>query len=143
MFDLEAFTRTPRLDAMPATEARLAMAVRLFVVMRTLNRDPTDIVAERLGSATVARRLALVMDQISAAWTEPFRVNPPCCPRLSHDEALLMDMIGHAAAHDRAGFDALLAEMIPADQRERLHSGCWRLAAALSAAETVDRLSPH
>ena len=53
-------------------------------------------------------------------WPDPFAVAPPCCPRISFDEALLAAMVGAAAARNRAQFDWLTAEMLGSDAREML-----------------------
>lgn len=117
---IDMLVRTPDMRDMAAREARLAAALRLWVVMNKLGRCPMQAVADRLDCARAAAHLHLMLEEIGAAWPEPFRVAPPCCPRLSHDEALVVDMVRLGSRGDRPGFDRLLAEMIPADMRERL-----------------------
>jgi hypothetical protein len=51
---------------------------------------------------------------------DPFAVAPPCCPRVSFDEALLATMVSAASRHDRAGFDRMSAEMLGSDAREMI-----------------------
>jgi len=118
---VEWLVRTPYLGEMAGREARLVGALRLWVVMNKLGRCPMQAVADRLGDARAAAHLHLMLEEIGAAWPDPFCVAPPCCRRLSHDEALVIDMLRFGAAEDRPGFDRLLAEMIPADMRERLY----------------------
>jgi hypothetical protein len=117
---LDMLVRTPDMRDLPAREARIAASLRLWVVLNKLGRCPMGAVADRLGNARAAAHLHLMLEEVGAAWPEPFCVAPPCCPRLSHDEALVIDMVRLGGRGDRPGFDRLLAEMIPADMRERL-----------------------
>jgi hypothetical protein len=116
---LETWT-TPELGSMPAAEARIISALRLWVVMNKLGRPPMQMVTERLGSARAAAHLHLLIEEIGAAWPEPFCVSPPCCRRLSHDEATLGAMVAIAGGGDRRGFDRLLEDLLPPEVRERL-----------------------
>lgn len=120
------------MGALAVHEARLATSLRLWVVLSKLGRCPMSAVADRLGDARAAAHLHLLLEEIGAAWPDPFCVAPPCCPRLSHDEALVIDMIGLGGRGDRPGFDRLLAEMIPADMRERLFLSASVLSRALA-----------
>src|SRR3546814_4707174 len=74
----------------------------------------------RWGNILAARRYRLVVEAIGHVWPEAFAVAPPCCPRVSHDEALLAAMVGAAGAGNRANFDWLTAEMLGGDAREML-----------------------
>ena len=118
---VEWLVRTPDMGEMAGREARVVGALRLWVVMNKLGRCPMRAVSDRLGDARAAAHLHLMLEEIGAAWPDPFCVAPPCCRRLSHDEALVIDMLRFGSAEDRPGFDRLLAEMIPADMRERLY----------------------
>ena len=106
--------------ALPPEEARVAHALRLWVVVGQTGRCAMEAVAGRLGSMQAAAHLHLMLEEIGTAWPEPFAVSPPCCRHLSHDEALFADMIRLGRTKDRPGFDRLLGEMLPADERERL-----------------------
>lgn len=112
--------RTPDIRDLDDAEADLAASLRLWVAMSKLGRCPMQAIAHRLGSARAAAHLHLLLEEVGAAWPDPFCIAPPCCPRLSHDEALALDMVRTAARGDRRGFDRLLEEMISADMRERL-----------------------
>jgi hypothetical protein len=129
----EALVRTPDIRDLQAQDARLATALRLWVVMNKLGRCPMQAVAERLGSVRAAAHLHLLLEEIGAAWPDPFCIAPPCCPRLSHDEALALDMVRAAAREDRPGFDRMLQDMIPADMRERLYLSAGVLGRVLVA----------
>ncbi|HEY9554733.1 addiction module antidote protein [Allosphingosinicella sp.] len=130
-FDIDLLARTPDLRELEAAEARVAMTLRLWVVMNKLGRCPLAAMGEKLDSRRAAAHLHLMLEEIGAAWPEPFCVNPPCCPRLSHDEALVLDMIRVASRDDRPGFDRLLSDLLPADAREPLFASAALFAAAL------------
>jgi hypothetical protein len=117
----EALVRTPDIRDLEVADARLAAALRLWVMMSKLGRCPLRAVARRLDSARAAAHLDLLLEEIGAAWPDPFCIAPLCCARLSHDEALALAMVRTAAREDRPAFDRLLEEMIPADLRERLY----------------------
>jgi hypothetical protein len=118
---------------LPSSEADLAASLRLWVVMCKLGRCPLQAVADRLGTMRAAAHLHLLLEEIGAAWPDPFCIAPLCCPRLSHDEALALDMVRAAARGDRPGFDRLLQEMIPADMRERLFLSAGAVGRSLAA----------
>lgn len=116
----ELLARTPALADLDADQSRIVAALRMWVVARRFGTCPVAAAADRLGSRRAGAHLHLLLEEVAAAWPEPFAVSPPCCGRLSHDEALLAEMIGCAAAADRPSFDRLLAEMIGSDERDRL-----------------------
>lgn len=128
---IDLLSRTPHIRDLGPEGARLAAGIRLWVVMNKLGRSPLQAVGARLGSGRAAAHLHLLIEAIGAAWPEPFCVAPPCCPRLSHDEALALDMVRLAACGDRPAFDRLLAEMLPADTRERLYVSAGALGRSL------------
>jgi len=117
---VELLARTPALTDLMPDGARVVSALRRWVAAGRSGACPIAAAGERLGSARAGAHLHLLIEEIGAAWPDPFAVAPPCCPRLSHDEALLADMVALAGRGDRPGFDRLLADLIPADERERL-----------------------
>lgn len=129
-----ALAQTPDLRTMPAAEARAVMAMRLWIVMGKLGHCALRAVSERLGCARAAAHLHLMMEEIGAAWPDPFCAAPPCCPRLSHDETAAVAMLRLGGRGDRPAFDRLLGEMLPADARERLYLSATVLSEALEAA---------
>ena len=131
-FDIDLLARSPDLRALPAWEARVAVTLRLWVVMNKLGRCPLQAMAEKLESHRAAAHLHLMLEEVGAAWPEPFCVSPPCCPRLSHDEALILDMVRAASRGDRPGFDRLLSDLLPADARDPLFTSAALFASALS-----------
>ena len=128
----DLLVRTPDFREMDGADIRLTAALRLWVVLTRLGRCPMQAVAGRLGSPGAAVHLHILLEEIGAAWPEPFCIAPPCCPRLSHDEALAVAMVRAAAAQDRPGFDRLLQEMIPADARDRLFQEAGALGGMLA-----------
>jgi hypothetical protein len=128
--DLSIFRRAVDRRQLGETEARALAALRLWVMARKCGRGPGPAIEERLGSAQAVIRLQLMLEKIGAAWPEPFLVSPPCCRRLSLDEAVFVEMLQLGRAGDRAGFDRLLAEMIPGEARERLFLSAVALSIA-------------
>lgn len=128
---LDGLAPPRRIEELSEEEARVARALRLWVAMRGMGRCPVPAVADRMGSRRAAAHFRLLLDQIAAAWPEPFAVSPPCCCRLSHDEAMLVDMIRLAGRGDRPSFDLLTREMLPADARERLFLSAGMLRNAM------------
>jgi hypothetical protein len=129
----DQLVRTPDIRDLDAAGARLATSLRLWVVMNKLGRCPMQAVAERLESVRAAAHLHLLLEEIAAAWPDPFCIAPPCCPRLSHDEALALKMVRLATRQNQPAFDRLLEDMIPADMRERLYLSAGVLGRALAA----------
>lgn len=132
--DMDLLARTPDLRELPVHEVRLATALRLWVVMNKLGRCPLQAAGEKLASRRAAAHLHLLLEEVGAAWPDPFCVSPPCCPRLSHDEALILDMIRAAGRGDRPGFDRLLSDLLPVGAREPLFASASMLASAFSTA---------
>ncbi|MDQ8756092.1 addiction module antidote protein [Sphingosinicella sp. LHD-64] len=131
---IQALAETPDLRLVAAAEARTVMALRLWIVMGKLGHCPLRAITERLGCARAAAHLHLLMEEIGTAWPDPFCAASPCCPRLSHDEALALEMIRAGGRGDRPAFDRLLADMLPADVRERLYLSASVLSQALENA---------
>jgi len=127
----ELIARTPAMAELDRDPARLVSALRLWVAARQSGRCGIAAAGERLGSARAGAHLHLLVEEIAAAWPDPFAVSPPCCRRLSHDEALLADMLTLARAGDRPGFDRLTGEMLGGDARERLFLSAAVLARCL------------
>ncbi len=123
--------QAPAIRDLAPEEAGLAAGIRLWVVMNKLGRCPLQQTGDRLGSVRAAAHLHLLLEAVGAAWPEPFCIAPPCCPRLSHDEALALDMVRLAGRGDRPAFDRLLQEMLPADVRDRLYVSAGVLGRAL------------
>jgi hypothetical protein len=133
-FPFAHFVSSPLLLARSGKEARLVRAVRLWVVLNKLERPYGAAVEAQLGRRPAALALDLLMMRVGVAWPEAFIVNPPCCPRMTHDEALILAMVEAGVEGDRLRFDGLLQEMLPADTREALFQAATHLADTLSPA---------
>ena len=130
---IHALARTPDLRSLTISEVQLMTAARLWIVMVKLGHNPLVAVTERLGNPRTAAHLHLLMEEVGAAWPDPFCAAPPCCPRLSHDETVLLDMVRVAGRGDRPGFDRLLQDLLAADMRERLFLSASVLSRTLVA----------
>lgn len=118
---VRSLARTPALADLDPLPGRAVGALRHWAVALRTGGCPIAAAGERLGSLRLGAHLHLLLEEIGAAWPDPFAVSPPCCPRLSHDEALLADMLTLAGRGHRPGFDRLLADLIPFDEREPLY----------------------
>src|SRR5690606_27930876 len=117
---IRQLTEQPRLRDLPTDAAQAVLALRYCVLCRRNARDPMPELERRWGNILAARRYRLVVEAIGHVWPEAFAVAPPCCPRVSHDEALLAAIVGAASRGDRVHFDWLTAEMLGSDAREML-----------------------
>jgi len=118
---LERLTRIVTLDALPPDEAAVIEAVRVWALMTRVRRSPDRAIAEKLGSRRAARQCRLLLSEVAAAWPDRLCVSPSGSESLSHDEQTLLAMIGAATHGDRLGFDRLLADLLPAAQRQHLY----------------------
>lgn len=120
--DLDLIAQTPDLRCLPAAQARITLATRIAVVFMKLQRDPRAELTNRLGSDQAAARFLEFMEVMGAVWPEPVYVNPPCCPKLSYDEMMVLDLLTACGSSDRAAFDAFLCDMLPSDVRDQLYA---------------------
>jgi hypothetical protein len=122
------FAPPPRLADLAPEEAGLVLAARRWVsAQRHARACPLHAAAASLGSLDAARSLHLLLAQVGASWPDPVAVAPPCCARLTHDELTLVGIVIAARRHARPVFDALLAEMLDQDARNRLHAAALAL----------------
>lgn len=121
----------PRTSSLDSAQALLVDAIRTWVVAHRQGAAPVQALKDRLGSARAAAHVELLLAEIACAWRDPFAVAPPCCPQLSHDEAVVADMLALAGRDDRPAFDRLLADLLPDDERERLFLSMTVLAEIL------------
>lgn len=126
------FAPLPLIGELAARDARIAFSLRHWVIARKQGRCPIAGLAQRLGTAHAAAQMHILLEEVGCAWPEPFCVSPPCCPRLSHDEATLCRMLRYAHRADRAGFDAELRDLIPADTRQRLYASAEQFNAVVA-----------
>lgn len=121
----------PLRDLLPV-ERRLVSGLRHCAVAYRSGKWPVAVLKEHLGCSAAAAHLQLVLEEVGSAWPDPFCVSPLCCRRLSHDEALLAEMMRHAGVEDRPAFDRASHELIGADARERLFLSLKLLGRALA-----------
>ena len=114
-------------------QLRLVGAVRLWPLAAKMRCCPLKAIAGRLGNLRAAAHLQLMIEEMGAAWPDPFCVAPPGSPAMTHDEATLAEMIEYAACGDRPAFDRLLADLLPAYERERLFLSASLLGPMLGA----------
>jgi hypothetical protein len=112
--------RTPSVAELAECQARLIRGLRFWVVASRSGRCPIAAAGTRLGSLRAGAHLHLLLEEIGAAWPDPFALSPPCGTRLSHDEALLTGMLELAGRGDRPRFDRLLSDLLPGGTRDRL-----------------------
>ena len=127
----ERIAALPRISSLAPPQARLVGAIRSWVVAHRLRQSPSEALKSRVGSARAAAHVEMLLGEIACTWPDPFAVAPPCCACLSHDEALVAQMLGLAEMQDQPAFDRLLADLLPADERERLLLSMRVLSAAL------------
>lgn len=124
--------RAPMLTELPSEALGATMGLRLWALMARMRSCAMAALAERFGSMRAAAHFHLLIEEVMTAWPDAFCISPPCSPRLSHDEATLADMVVLASRGDRPGFDRLLAELLPAAERERLFLSAGLVGKALA-----------
>ena len=117
---IRQLTQQPLVRDLSVEAAQAVLALRYCILCRRSERDPMPELERRWGNILAARRYRLVVEAIGHIWPEPFAVAPPCCPRVSFDEALLAAIVGAVSRRDRVQFDWLTAEMLGGDAREML-----------------------
>jgi len=117
---IRQLTEQPLVRDLSIEAAQAVLALRYSILCRRSDRDPMPELERRWGNILAARRFRLVVEAIAHVWPDPFAVAPPCCPRLSFDEALLAAIVGAASRNDRVDFDWRTAEMLGSDAREML-----------------------
>jgi hypothetical protein len=107
----------------------LLKAARLWVMLARSNRSPRPALAALLGRAGPS--FHLLMEQLIAAWPDPFTTYPPCALAVSPDEQALLTLV--AEARDGAAAPAL-ADMLAESERARLALTAARLEAERAGA---------
>ena len=125
------FAPPPRITDLEPEEALLVRAARHWVRAQGAG-CPLHAAGRVLGSSTAANALHLMLATLGAAWPEPFTIAQPCCSRLTHDEATMVAAVLASRRHPRPVFDALLAEILDQDARDRLFDAARSLGAAVA-----------
>ena len=84
---IRQLTEQPLVRDLSVEAAQAVLALRYCILCRRSERDPMPELERRWGNILAARRYRLVVEAIGHVWPEPFAVAPPCCPRVSFDEA--------------------------------------------------------
>lgn len=104
----------------------LLRSLRLWVRMARDQRNPRSALSVLLGGRAAAS-FGVLMEMAVGAWGDAFIVFTPCAERLSVDESTLLLLLDAAEREDAASAHALLAEMMPPADRERLIAAAWRV----------------
>ncbi|MCR9179795.1 DNA-directed RNA polymerase subunit beta' [Erythrobacter sanguineus] len=128
---IAALAVPPPIDTLGPIAGRFIHALRLIALHERIGRDPVPELAVRLGSVDIAAKSLILAHAISSTWPENIHVSRFCCRLLSHDEASIGGFVDAASRRDRAGFEAILGDLIRTDRMHRL----WEAALALIAAE--------
>lgn len=116
-FDLALLTSTPDIRALPRHQVMLVSAFRYMHVARVTRRYSREQFAMILGGPKAVAPFHRFASAIGHAWPEPVYLNPPCQPRLSYDEMLILDLAAAAVNGDRKAFDGFVADMLGAPAR--------------------------
>lgn len=130
----DTLTRSPHIDTLPPPAHRLLSAMRAAVVIHRSGQCPRGRLSAILGNDSRAAAWIILLNSASAAWPEPIAVYPPCCQRMTHDEATLIELIACAASGNRPAFDRLVQDMIDGDGRDCLHGAATRFIASFARA---------
>lgn len=130
--NLNAFAAPPVAESSSQSH-RLVRAFRVAGLASAQAGDLQARLIQLLGSPHAANCFRLLLAGMAHVWPDPLTVFRPCCPRLTHDEAALLAMVGHAGRHDRRAFDNAIGEMIGEDAHDWLFVTAARLAAAMPA----------
>jgi hypothetical protein len=111
-----------RLSDMPDVAIRILQSARIAILTQRRGGEPLASLTSRLRNTDHARRMLHLITLAGAIWPEPFMLSPPCCGRLTPDEALLGELAVHANHGDRPAFDRAGRDLISEDGRDQL----WR-----------------
>lgn len=110
----------------------LLRSIRLWLKLAPARRNPRPVLSALLGKRSAAA-FGLFMEAAVDAWTSPFIAFTPSAEKLSVDEATLLNLLAAAEAGDLGAGHALLAEMLPLRERDRLF---------LAAERVMDEVAP-
>lgn len=123
----QIFAPPPRLADLLPEEAAVVFATRTWVAARRQGTCPLQAAAAQIGDLQAARALHVLLVYVGASWPDPVAIAPPCCGRLTHDEASLLGLVIAAHRHRRPVFDALTCEMLDQSARDRLFDAARKL----------------
>lgn len=120
-FDLGLIASMPDIRHLSAAQGRIALAMRIAVVFNKLGRNPMPELENRLGSSRAVGHFLNMIGEMGSTWPEPIYVNPPCCPKLSYDEMMLLDLLEACGRADRKAFDERLLDLVSAQARDKIY----------------------
>jgi len=120
----------PDIRILAAAEARIIIALRLAIIAHKTDQDCRERLDEQLGGRQATTRLLIIAETVGFAWPEAFKLGCPCSPQTTPDEILFLNMIRHVASGNRAGYDALICEMIDDSARDRIYADMEYFVAA-------------
>lgn len=130
-FDLAALTSTPDIRNVPELHARIVCALRYTHIARSRKCYCAQRLAEHLGTPGAVHCFHVYLDEFGRALPEPIALNPPCQPRMSYDEMLMVDCATAAAKDDRKTFNHFLSDMIGEGGRRSVWLAARRLTLAM------------
>lgn len=118
----KTITDMPAVRDLTVLPAQAVLALRYCILCRRAGYDPLPELERRWGNILSARRFRVLVEAIGHVWPDPFAVAPPCCTRVSFDEALLAAMVTSARHEDRRRFDLISSEMLGLGSRDMLYA---------------------
>lgn len=115
---LKELLALPTLADFGPSEIKAVKTLRLWALLQNDRAKASQAIVDKLGSRRAAAHFHLFLDEVADAWPDPFVVSPLCCGRVSHDEALLAQILSLGNRDDRAGFDRLVEDMFGPAQGE-------------------------
>lgn len=135
--DLASLVATPDILDLPEADARLLAAMRYVHVARARDSFNLADLIVRLGRVRAVGPFHVFCDELGRAWPDPVALNCACQPALSHDEALIARLAGHARAGEFEPFDRLLCEMIGPAVRRSLWLATRRLVRQIPSRQPI------
>lgn len=126
----EIFAAGIEMTALHPGQKRIVLALRLAVAHRLARQCPVGALTPVLGSFQEVTAFLKMVAEMARLWPEPVTVHRPCRHCCSHDELLLIDLVGTMARCDPEGFDSLLADYLPASARDAMRAHVAEFVAA-------------
>lgn len=113
---------TPHLPNLPKDQMRIVTAMRVAVMANAKALDVKPYINQHIINEKAAHHFAHVMESIGDSWPEPVCVHRPCCPVVSYDEMLLLDLVTAVVRDDEDRFHDLVRDMLGERDRRRIHT---------------------
>ena len=106
------FAALPALHELPEPQAQLVRAFRLTVLFGKAGKCPIAHIAPMIGGVASAAQFVRVVHVLGAHWHDAIRIYRPCCPQISPDEILLLNLINAMVLRDAAAFRAMVRDIL-------------------------------